>query len=97
MNADRNSLFLMANLGSEVSRLLSFKEKGDLEEAKKSCLRSEQILNQISDCPDMKSRQPEIIILKDIIEDLVVPKNRYSIIPEDLRNYFTPFAARLLK
>lgn len=93
---ERSSLFLMANLGSEVSRLLSFEEKGDVVEVEKSYQRSKRILEQIEDCPQMKSRHMEVAILGEVIEDLVTSKKKYSVYSEDLQNYFIPFATRLL-
>ena len=94
---ERNSLFLMANLGSEVSRLLSFREKGDMAEVEKSYKRSKHIIDQIIDCPEMKSRYTEVSMLREVIEDLSISEKKYSVYSEDLQNYFTPFAVRLLR
>ena len=97
MNTERSPLFLMANLGSEVNRLLDFKERGEVAEIEKSQKRALQIVARILAMPQMQSRQSEITILKNLIEDLVLREGKYRINPEDLRQYFIPFATRLLQ
>jgi len=95
MNMERTPLFLMANLGSEVSRLLSFRERGDSAEVEKSYQRSERMLDQLVAFSEMESRRPEMTILKDVIKDFSVSHKKQTVRSEDLQNYFTPFATRL--
>src|SRR3989344_1783101 len=96
MNTERSTRFLMANLGSEVSRILNWKEKGDMEMAKKCLERAEGILEQVASAPDMRERREEITLLKDVIEDLFRPKSVYSVTGYQLKEYFLPFATRIV-
>ena len=95
MNTERSARFLMANLGSEVSRILNWKEKGDMEMAKKCLGRAESILEQIVSAPEMKGRNEEIILLRDVIKDLFRQESAYSINGHQLKEYFLPFAERI--
>jgi len=96
MSTVRSTRFLMANLGSEVSRILNWKEKGDMEMARKCLGRAESILEQIVSAPEMKGRSEEIVLLKDVIRDLLRQKSAYSINGHQLKEYFLPFASRIL-
>ena len=89
MNTTRTSLFLMANLGSEVSRVLSSRERGDEPFARESLERAEHILNDIKKLPDMRERTREMELLSCAIRE---PR----VFPEHLRSYFEPFALRLV-
>lgn len=89
MTNERTSLFLMANLGAEVSRLLSAREAKDEERTTTALARAGAILGELRELPDMKDRAEELAILeKTLTEQTVTP--RY------LKSYFTPFALRLM-
>lgn len=96
MKTERTATFLMANLGSEVSRLLSSLERKDVAMAQNSRARAETILHEIELKPEMKPRQPEIKILEEVIQDLFETPPHLSVSKQDLNNYFLPFATRAL-
>lgn len=94
MNAVRTPLFYMANLGSEVSRILLEYKKEDFEKMRHSILRAKNIIEKIEEFPEMKGRTGELDILKSIIHDL--NQKKLKIESDHLINYFTPFAMRLM-
>lgn len=89
MNNARTPLFYMANLGAEVSRLLSFRAQGDTARADACLARTQAILVKIAEFPEMRSRTPEIDILKQAIVGTI------SIPSDQLKAYFVPFALRI--
>lgn len=94
MNTARTSLFLMANLGAEVSRIISAQERGDGDSAGSALLRAENILNEIAHLPDMQSRTQELDALSKAIRSIAT--NASGVSPISLKSYFTPFALRLM-
>lgn len=94
MNTNRTPLFYMANLGSEVSRILLEYKKKDFEKMRGSILRAKNIIEKIGEFPEMKNRTEELEILKSIIHDL--NQKKLEINEEHLINYFTPFVVRLM-
>lgn len=96
MNTARTSLFLMANLGAEVSRIISAQERGDKDSAGSALLRAENILNEIAHLPDMKPRAQELETLAEALHSLVTPISSHTISSAHLKSYFTPFAVRLM-
>ncbi len=92
----RTSLFLMANLGAEVSRIISAKEKGDTVLMQGAFERAGKMLSEIKTLPDMQSRKSEIEALSEAISSLAYPVSGLHIAPQNIKSYFTPFALRLL-
>lgn len=92
MNTVRTPLFYVANLGSEVSRVLLEYQKEDFGKMQNSIIRVNDIIRKIEEFPEMKGRTGELEILKSIIEDL--NKRKFEINKAQLINYFTPFAIR---
>ncbi len=93
----RGSLFLMANLGSEISRVFSSWRKGNKELLETSVNRSNKIIDDLLADEQMKKRASEILILRDVMDDLV--KNNlanYRINEAQLQSYFIPFALRVM-
>jgi len=95
MNTKHTPAFLMANLGSEVARLLSALEKGDEELSNSARIRSEKIIGEIESSLETESSKKEVRFLADIINDFCQPKRQYSISPISLKQYFLPFALRV--
>ena len=93
----RTPLFLMANLGSEVSRMFSASERGERLMAEKSEERALRILLQIKSFPEMKQRRAELDILESAISDCLKEDRDFKIHSADLENYFLPFAMRIMK
>ena len=94
MNTNRTSLFYMANLGSEISRVLSEYQKKDFEKMKNSVIRAKDIIAKVEEFPEMKGRTGELEILKSIIEDL--NQKKFELNKDQLLGYFSPFAVRLM-
>jgi len=97
MNTERNSTFLMANLGSEVSRMVSAKKGNDFTLLKSAYERAKNIIIQIKSCIDMKVREKEIDILDDVVSDLMKEKPIFSIQPDNLLSYFRPFMLKAFR
>ena len=96
MNTERTSLFLMANLGSEVSQVFSFAEKNEWKFAESAVSRANMIISELLLCPDMKGRVGEIKILQDIITDVTAKKRRFAINKAEMEEYFMPFALQAM-
>lgn len=98
MTNERTSLFLMANLGAETTRLLSAREQDDHDSARTSLARAEHILDELSALHDMKSREKELEILRDSLKKLADTQNNslITVTPLYLKSYFTPFALRFM-
>ena len=92
----RNSLFLMANLGSEVSKIITAKNRHDQVLLDAYLTQAEKIIKEIMTMPDMKSREAEIKTLSQVIEDISRPKPTLNISVKDITSYFIPFAVRLV-
>ena len=96
MNTKRTSLFLMANLGAEVSRMISLKEKGEDIHATEALARANKIISQIKELPDMKTRLGEINTLCQVIENIIKSKPVLNIPKKHIVSYFAPFSSRLM-
>jgi hypothetical protein len=97
MNTNRTSLFLMANLGAEVSRIISFKERREDALAKEALLKANNIIDKIKVMPEMKTRMQEIDALSNVIEDILKNKPTLNIATEHIKAYFVPFSLRLMR
>lgn len=92
----KSSLFLMANLGAEVSRAFSFKEKNEKKSLGESIDRCKNMINEVMNLPEMKTRTQELSILREVMLDLNSEESSFSINKKSLQNYFSPFATRLM-
>jgi hypothetical protein len=94
MNTNRTPLFYMANLGSEMSRVLLEYEKKDFGKMRNSVIRAKDIITKVEEFPEMSGRTGELEILKSIIEDL--NQKKFELKKDQLLDYFSPFATRLM-
>lgn len=94
MNADQD-IFLVANLGSEVARLLRAKEERDAERMRGAYERACKIVEELKMCTD-SGGQSESAILQAILGDLMRSNPTLSIRSETLNTYFLPFARKVL-
>jgi hypothetical protein len=97
MNPERTSLFLMANLGSEVERILDAYESRNPSRIIACLERADRIVEQLYASPDMQPRLTEIETLSEVIKDFGNEVRQYTVEPDELRSYFTPFALRLMR
>ena len=95
-NTERSPLFLMANLGSEVSKIISAKEKGDYEILKIAKEKAKSIIAKLKILPETKENM-EINILNDVILDLCGNYQKYQISNQNIKSYFNPFIIRLMQ
>lgn len=96
MNTKRTPLFLMANLGSEVSQVFLYIEKGNTKLAQSALSRAERIIDELLICPELKGRTKEIEIVRDIIESTSSGSQNFQVKRVDIENYFQPFALRFM-
>lgn len=80
--------FYVANLGSEVQRMLSWKEKGDREAMQNAHQRVMVIIDKIKSFEN-KSANAEMDILQKTIEENTLNRNQIS-------SYFNHFALRVV-
>lgn len=92
----RTPVFLMANLGSEISLLFSCKEKGEKEMANGAAQRAEKIMSELLHHPELNGGKREVEILQEIITDSLSPTPQLQIKRKEMENYFLPFALRVL-
>jgi len=93
----RNSLFLMANLGSEVTKIISAKNRNDQILLTEYSAHADKILKEILSLPDMKEREIEIKTLAEVITDISKAKSSLDISSVNIISYFTPFVMRLTR
>ena len=94
---ERTSLFLMANLGAEVSRLIAACQKKDPALTRAALERADVMIQQIESREDIQPRIEEIKMLSLAIHSLAKPNKNISISPQSLKSYFIPFAIRSMQ
>ncbi len=96
MSTKRTSLFLMANLGAEVSRIISLQEKHEDALAQEALSRANKIIIEIKALPDMKTRLQEMDALSKVIENILEPNPTLPISTKHIQSYFVPFSLRFM-
>ncbi len=96
MNTERTPAFLMANLGSEVSRVYAAREACDMARIEQSFTRALSILERLREHPLLAGRTAEIEILQDVLMDSATAHPRYAVSKGQFEAYFLPFAQRVL-
>ena len=94
MNENRD-IFLAANLGSEVTRLLVAKGEHNDERMRGAYKRACGIVEELKMSTD-SGGQSESVILQTILDDLMRRNPLFSIRTETLQSYFLPFAHKVL-
>lgn len=98
MNATRNANFYMANLGSEFLRILAARDRSDKTTFRESIKRCLGIIDTLVSFKETRGQQREIIILKNIINDLLENNGQnYQITKKEAESYFYPFAIRQMQ
>ncbi len=85
----------MANLGAEVTRIISAKKRADASMVELSLNKADQMIREIGDMSDMKPRAGEIKTLSRAIHALAGQISDLHIDPINIKAYFMPFALRL--
>lgn len=92
---EQTSLFYMANLGSEVNRIFSLKEKGLSRGADAAYARAAAIVEKLLSHTELAGRTQEIQILKNYLESSFRSESA-QFFKKELQGYFTPYASRFL-
>jgi hypothetical protein len=87
----------MANIGSEVERTISWRQKGDGDYSRKAFERTLELLYLTIADPKNKSRLRELTRVREILLDYFWVDNQFSSSDQLWRNYFFAFnyAARV--
>jgi len=84
----------MANIGSEVSRFVYWKERGEEKEAENSFYRALELIDLT--LSDKRWRRNialrEVGLLREILADYFLGLSSFNLSSESLKNYFLPFA-----
>ena len=96
MNTERTPAFLMANLGSEVTRIYAAREARDTARGEQSLSRALSILERLREHPLLAGRTGEIEILHDVLIDSATAQPRYAVSKSQFEAYFLPFAQKAL-
>lgn len=94
MNAKRDANFYMANLGSEMTRLISARDRGDQAAMVASAERCLSLANQAIEAETIPAHRNEIAILKGVIADVLAGNPQYTVTQSAATAYFYPFALR---
>ena len=78
----------MGNIGSEFSRMISLKQKGDLKNAQNSFDRVLELL----DLTISQRKNRELFRLREVLCDLFIDSNIYKVSTKHLKDYFLFFA-----
>lgn len=81
--------FYVANLGSEIQRMLSWKEKGDMEAMHNARKRALAIIATVKNFGNSSASAEMDILEKALEEDILSRDQAFS--------YFSPFALRTLQ
>ncbi len=87
--------FYVANLGSEVQRIFSLKEKGDIKAMKNAYERAVLIIEKIKSFGN-KDANLEISILSDSLGKIVNENAEIELNRDQISSYFNPFALRVV-
>lgn len=87
----------MANIGSEVERAISWRQKGNQEYSRAAFDRALELLDLTIDDKKNKKRLPELLRLREVLLDYFYFSNSYSSSDKLWHSYFYPFnwAARI--
>ena len=92
----RNSLFLMANLGSEFSKIFSHLDERNSNFFIYAMKKARSIIKELKSLPETKNNQ-EIDILESIIDDIDKNSRKYDVSKSQMNSYFYPFATRMMQ
>ncbi|MDD4996002.1 MAG: hypothetical protein PHW15_00795 [Patescibacteria group bacterium] len=86
-----NFMEQMANVGSEVGRTMSWKEKGDNEYSQKAFARALELLDLTIEDRKNRSKLKEIVRLREVLVDYFFGENQYGSSNRLWHNYFYAF------
>lgn len=87
----------MANIGSEVSRAINWRKKGDLEYFRKAAERALELLDLSLDSSASFPKIREIARVREAVADFFFGSNQFSSSESSWRGYFDHFAYAVRK
>lgn len=96
METKRDADFYMANLGSEMTRLLSARDRGDRTAMAVAAERCLTLADRAIAAETIAAHRREIAMLKTIISDTLSANPQYAVTQGSTTAYFYPFALRKL-
>ena len=81
----------MANIGSEVSRALNWRNKGNEEYSRKAAVRALELIDLSLDCAESLPRLREVARLREAVVDYFFGDNEFSSSEALWRSYFDHF------
>lgn len=81
----------LGNIGSEISRGLSWQTKGDKEQVIKALDRGLELFDLTIADPRWRNRLKEILRAREVVCDYFFGDNEYQSAPESLNKYFLYF------
>lgn len=84
----------LANIGSEVSRILHWRESGDRTASEQALQRALELLDLTLTNSRIPARVLELARLRDVLCAVFLGTDEYDITAETLEDYFLPFALR---
>lgn len=81
----------MANVGSEVGRAISWREKGNWDYSQRAFERALELLDLTISDEKNKTRLREIVRTREVLVDYFQFKNVYQSTKKSWENYFTAF------
>ena len=85
----------MANIGSELNRAFSWRQRGDKKNEEAAVWRVLELIDLTLADEKWKGRTKELRRLREVCCDRFFDKNEYNIKPEVLEDYFLPFALKV--
>ncbi|SRR6266436_1363295 len=83
----------LANIGSEIGRVSHWQRAKDVQQKRLALKRALELIRlTISDHRWANHRRKEIVVLRSVVRDTFMGKNRTHTRPELLEAYFIPFA-----
>lgn len=97
MNFSEGYLFLIVDLGRELSEFFALKEAGEFENARLAAARAERVIDFLVVHVDVSSGgRWEMERWREIIRDALSGTPQFSISISSVESYFHPFALRLM-
>lgn len=81
----------LANVGAEVGRAISWKNKGNKDYSQNAFFRALELLYLTIDDPKNKYRLKELCRLYEVLGDYFMGDNEYGSTDDNLNNYFLYF------
>lgn len=95
MNQEKPIHFYVANLGSEIQRVLEWKEKDDKKSMQNAYKRALSIIDTIKNFGN-RNANLEMGILQETINNMIANDDRCKVNRDQISAYFNPFALRML-